>query len=434
MVSRLVCAAAGMAVAAWSAAGSDAPKPAAPDGAKFFDQEVRPILQAHCLRCHGGEAKVKGGLNLTTRDGLLKGSDNGPVISLENPESSSLLSAIHHRDKKMPPSGKLPQAQIDILARWVSMGVPYTAAAAKGRHGPPQVDEQARRFWAFRPLSRPPIPSVKNTAWVRTPIDGFLLAKLEANGLQPAPPAEKTALVRRVYFDLIGLPPTPQQVDAFLADSSPDAYEKLVDQLLASRHYGEHWARHWLDVVRYAETNSFERDGPKPYVWRYRDYVIRAFNEDKPYDQFMREQLAGDELDLVTPEAMIATGFYRLGQWDDEPVDVTQALYDDLDDIVATTGQAFLGLTVNCCRCHDHKIDPMPQKDYYRLLAFFMSHPERVYTRGQLLDNVWGSGVYVEERTVDVHIRRLRQALSPTGHDAMVSAPRETAQLLLEYA
>ena len=177
--------------------------------------------------------------------------------------------------------------------------------------------------------------------------------------------------MRRAFFDLIGLPPTPQQVQAFLADPSPDAFERMVDQLLDSPHYGEKWGRHWLDLVRFAETNSYERDGLKPFAWRYRDYVIQSFNDDKPYDRFVVEQLAGDELDPNDPDAIIATGYYRLGIWDDEPVDREQALYDDLDDILATTGQVFLGLTINCARCHDHKLDPIPQRDYYRILAFF---------------------------------------------------------------
>ena len=353
-------------LAAWFSVRADDKKPAA-EGAKFFEKEVQPILQAQCARCHGAEPKVKGGLNLTTREGLLKGGDTGPAVVFEKPDESLLLQAVNHRDLKMPPKGKLAQAQIDILTRWVKMGAPYGAAAAKAHHGPPKVDDAARAFWAFRPLARPAVPAVKHAAWVKTPIDAFILAKLEAAGLRPAPPAEQRALIRRLYFDVLGMPPTPEQMAA--AQAMP--YEALVDQLLASHHYGEQWARHWLDLVRYAETNSFERDGPKPYIWRYRDYVIRSFNADKPYGQFLREQLAGDELDQVTPESMIATGYYRLGQWDDEPVDPVTALYDDLDDIVSTTGQVMLGLTVGCARCHDHKIDPFPQKDYYSFLAFF---------------------------------------------------------------
>ncbi|MCI0379748.1 MAG: PSD1 and planctomycete cytochrome C domain-containing protein [Gemmataceae bacterium] len=352
----------------WSARADQPMADAA--GAKFFDKEVKPILQAHCFSCHGGEKKLKGGLNLTSRATLLEGGDHGEVIDLKKPRASLLLDAIHYKDKKMPPRGKLPQAQIEVLTKWVEMGVPYSDKAVV-RHGPPKVDAKAKNFWAFRPVKRPDLPAVKKEAWVRNPIDAFVLAKLEAAGFEPAPPADKIALLRRVTYDLIGLPPTPDEVKAFLADNAPDAYEKVVDRLLASPHYGERWGRHWLDLVRYAETDSYERDGAKPFVWRYRDYVIRSLNEDKPYDQFIRDQLAGDELDKVTPDSIIATGYYRLGLWDDEPADPLLAMYDDLDDIVTTTGQTFLGLTVNCCRCHDHKIDPLPQKDYYRFLAFF---------------------------------------------------------------
>jgi hypothetical protein len=356
-------------LAAFSSFVRTAP-PTAAEQVNFFEQEVQPILQAQCLSCHGPEKKVRGGLRLTSREELLKGGDTGPAISVEKPEDSLFLKAIHHQDLKMPPKGKLPQAQLDILTKWVKLGAPWSATVAK-HHGPPPVDDRARNFWSFKPVVRPAPPTVKDAGWVKTPIDAFVLAKLEAAGLTPAAPAEKLALLRRVTYDLTGLPPTLAEVEAALADNSGDWYEKTIDRLLASPAYGERWARHWLDLVRYAESNSFERDGTKPNVWRYRDYVIRAFNNDMPYDQFIREQLAGDELDRVTTDTLIATGYYRLGPWDDEPVDATQALYDDLDDVVSTTGQVFLGLTVGCARCHDHKIDPFPQKDYYRLLGFF---------------------------------------------------------------
>ena len=198
-----------------------------------------------------------------------------------------------------------------------------------------------------------------------------MLVKLERAGLNPNPAASKGHLIRRAYYDLIGLPPSTTDVQAFIKDKSPQAFEKVIDRLLASKHYGERWGRHWLDLVRYVESNSYERDGTKPHIWRYRDYVIRSFNEDKPYSQFIREQLAGDEFDKPTRDSIVATDYYRLGIWDDEPVSQLQALYDDLDDILLTTSQVFLGLTMNCARCHDHKIDPIPQKDYYRFLAFF---------------------------------------------------------------
>jgi len=367
--------------------GIPAPAPAAePESAKqskFFEMQVRPILQAHCLPCHGGEKKIKGGLRLTSRQNLLKGGDSGPAVSLEKPDESLLLQAINYQDLNMPPKGKLPKGQIEILTRWVKMGVPWAAGGAEiavKHSGPPRVDDQARRFWSFQPVKRLPLPAVQNKTWVRTPIDAFVLAKIEAAGSRPAPPADKAGLLRRVHYAVTGLPPTPDEVKAFLADDAPDAYERVVDRLLASRQYAEHWARHWLDLVRYAETNSFERDAAKPFVWRYRDYVIRSFNQDKPYDRFLREQLAGDELDDASPDSIVATGYYLLGTHDDEPPDRTQAYYDEMDDVVATTGQVFLGLTVNCARCHDHKIDPFPQRDYYRLLAFF--HGLRGYGNG----------------------------------------------------
>jgi hypothetical protein len=343
------------------------------DQLEFFEREVKPILRANCISCHGGEKKVQGGFHLTSRENVLKGGENGAVVSLESPGEGSLLEAINYQSFEMPPRGKLPKPQIDTLTRWVKLGLPWPDGEAGNlvHHGPPVVDEAARNFWSFKPVVRPELPAVKNAAWVKTPVDAFILAKLEERDLAPAPPADKATLLRRACYTLTGLPPSPEAVQAFLADDSPDAYERVIEELLSSRRYGEHWGRHWLDLVRYAESNSFERDNPKPFVWRFRDYVIRSFNDDKPYDQFIREQLAGDELEEVTPDTIIATGYYRLGLWDDEPADPLLAYYDGLDDIVATTGQTFLGLTVNCCRCHDHKIDPIPQRDYYKFLAFF---------------------------------------------------------------
>jgi len=233
------------------------------------------------------------------------------------------------------------------------------------------VTPEARQYWAFQPVRKAVPPAVVDNSWGRQPIDAFILAKLEAKGLRPNSAADKVALVRRVYYDLTGLPPTPAELDAFLLDKSPDAYGRLIDKLLDSPQYGVKWGRHWLDLVRYAETNGYERDGAKPYAWRYRDYVIRSFNDDKPFDQFIREQLAGDELGGGAADPIIATGFYRLGLWDDEPADPKLARYDELDDMVTTVSQVFLGITVNCARCHDHKIDPILQADYYSMVAFF---------------------------------------------------------------
>jgi hypothetical protein len=255
-------------------------------------------------------------------------------------------------DLQMPPEGpRLTAAEVTLLERWIVAGAEWQA------------------HWAFRPLERPPLPPAAAPAM--NPIDAFIDAGLAARGLPRSPAADKATLLRRATYGVTGLPPTEQEMREFLADESPGAWEKAVDRLLASPRYGEHWGRHWLDLVRYAETNSFERDGVKPHVWRYRDYVIRSLNDDKPYDRFVLEQLAGDELPEPDADSLIATGYYRLGLWDDEPADKRQARYDWLDDIVSTTGQVFLGLTINCARCHDHKIDPLPQRDYYALLSFF---------------------------------------------------------------
>jgi hypothetical protein len=324
-----------------------------------FDRQIKPLLAKRCYHCHGPD-QAEGGLQFNDREVVFSEVDSGniPVVP-GSPEDSELLRRISSDSEfeRMPPPDEKPLSgeEIALVRRWIEQG-----AVWKGH-------------WAFEDLSRPEVPQVKQAQWVANPIDAFVLAQLEANGLQPTPAADKVALLRRVYYDLTGLPPTPAEVDAFLADTSPEAYERVVDRLLDSPHYGERWARHWLDVVRFAETNSFERDNPKPHAWRFRDYVIRSFNADKPYDQFIIEQLAGDEMPDPTNDSLIATGYYRLGLWDDEPADRLLARFDEFDDLVSTTSQAFLGLTLNCARCHDHKIDPIPQTDYYGMVAFFQN-------------------------------------------------------------
>ena len=345
-----------------------------PEALAFFEKDVRPILKANCLKCHG-DGKLKGNFSLANRAAILKGGDLGTAVNLKKPHESNLLKAVNYKDNlEMPPTGKLNDSEIAVLTKWVAAGMPMPVggAAVVGKHEPKGgvVTPEAKKYWAYQPVRRQAVPAVKNADWIRNPIDSFVLAKLEVKGISPAPPADRVALVRRVYYDLTGLPPTPEQVDAFVADQTPKAYESLIDRLLESSHYGEKWGRHWLDVVRYAETNGYERDGPKPFAWRYRDYVIRSFNADKPYDQFVREQIAGDEMPGYNPDAVIATGYYRLGVWDDEPADPLLAMFDEYDDMVATTAQTFLAMTMNCARCHDHKIDPIPQKDYYALVAF----------------------------------------------------------------
>jgi mono/diheme cytochrome c family protein len=347
-------------------------------GIEFFERKVRPLLAENCFQCHG-EEKQKNHLRLDSPGAIRTGGDGGPVIVPGKPQQSRLIIAVGYQDEdlKMPPKKQLSPRQVADLEEWVKLGAPMppdtAAVAAPAVKKEFRISDQDRRHWAFQTLQRPAVPTVRDQKWAANPIDTFILSKLEARHLEPNPPASKRELIRRASYDLTGLPPSLEEVEAFLADNSADAWEKCVDRLLDSPRYGEKWGRHWLDLVRYAETNSYERDGDKPHAWRFRDYVIRALNSDKPYDRFIREQLAGDEFANPDADAIIATGFFRLGIWDDEPADRDLARYDGLDDIVTTTGQVFLGLTVDCARCHDHKLDPIPQKDYYRLLSFFQN-------------------------------------------------------------
>lgn len=322
-----------------------------------FSQEIQPLLARRCFACHGPD-QAEGGLRLNALESATKKLDSGhAAIVPGSPDQSELLKRIGSTDPsdRMPPEGKpLSEREQKLLENWISQGA------------------QWKQHWAFEPVAKPDIP--KSTVPSTNPIDAFIDEKLLKRGLSRAAQADPVHLLRRLHYGLIGLPPTPKQVDDFLKrieTGFEKAWESEIDQLLASEHYGERWARHWLDVVRYAETNSFERDGAKPHVWRYRDYVIRAFNQDKPYNTFLMEQLAGDELPQITRDSLIATGFYRLGIWDDEPADRELAVYEGFDDILTTVGQGLLGLTINCSRCHDHKIDPIPTKDYYSTLAFF---------------------------------------------------------------
>ncbi|XZE52089.1 PSD1 and planctomycete cytochrome C domain-containing protein [Planctomycetaceae bacterium SH139] len=321
-----------------------------------FANQIQGILAKRCYACHGPD-QAESGLRLSDAEGAFAETDSGEVaIVAGSAETSPLFARITSADEweRMPPEGEpLSEEETDLIRRWINQGAEWES------------------HWAFEPRRAVQPPPVDNPQWAENPLDAFVLARLNDAGLQPNEPASRRSLIRRAYYDLLGLPPTAAQIEAFVQDPSPDAWPRLIDELLASHHYGEKWGRYWLDLVRYGETNSYERDNPKPNVWKYRDYVIRAFNEDKPYDQFVREQLAGDELENVTEDSLIATGFYRLGIWDDEPADPLQARYDELDDLVTTAGQVFLGLTINCARCHDHKIDPIPQTDYYGMLAFF---------------------------------------------------------------
>ncbi len=392
------------------------------EGAAFFEHEVLPILQENCFSCHA-EDKAKGEFQLDTRSRLVRGGESGAVVDFEDPEAGTLLEAVRYEGYEMPPRGKLPDAQIAILERWVAMGVPYPADR-QGDENEQRVEAPGARvtaadraFWAFQPLSDPLPPTPVDKQWGRNPVDAFIAARREDANLKPNPPAAPEQLLRRLHYDLTGLPPSQELVQQFVADPSPLHYQRIVDRLLASPEYGERWGRHWLDLVRYAETNSYERDDAKPEVWRYRDYVIDSFNDDKPFDTFAAEQLAGDEMPY-SAERVIATGFYRLGIWDDEPADPKLALYDDLDDIVATTSQVFLGLTVNCARCHEHKIDPIMHADYYRWLAFF-SGLNRYGVRGG--DSVARNSLRAlappaESRELMETTRRYRDQLNQLNH------------------
>jgi mono/diheme cytochrome c family protein len=351
---------------------------AGPDAAgskqiEFFETKVRPIFAEKCQKCHGAD-KQKGGLRLDSRDAVLKGGESGAVVVPGKPAESPMIDAVNYRGLEMPPTGKLKEREIAALVEWIRMGAPWPkekAPAAGSRRSDFSITDEDRHYWAFQSVGHPQPPHVRRGEWVANPIDAFVLAGLEEKGLAPNPPADPRTLIRRVFFDLLGLPPTPEEVDAFVADHSPSAYERLVDEVLSRQQYGERWGRHWLDVTRYAQTNGFERDAEKPEAWRYRDYVIQSFNDDKPYDRFVLEQLAGDELEHPTPDSIIATGIYRLAIWDDEPDDRPTAAWDELDEMIRTTGSAFLGLTFGCARCHNHMYDPISQEDYYQLAAIF---------------------------------------------------------------
>ncbi|MDR3632551.1 MAG: DUF1549 domain-containing protein [Isosphaeraceae bacterium] len=357
-------------------AGFGAEAQPTPEQARFFEREVRPILAANCLSCHG-EKKERGGLRLTSRESLLAGGDSGPAVVPGKPEESLLIEAIHQGSLKMPPKGKLSEREVAALEQWVKLGAPWpggsngSAGNASRRARGAGFSDEDRNWWAFQPVREPAVPVTAEDRWSRNPVDRFVGSRLHEAGLTPAPEADRITLIRRLSFDLIGLPPSRAEIDAFLADTSSDAYERLVDRLLASPRYGERWARHWLDLVRYADSDGYRIDHYRPSAWLYRDYVIRSFNDDKPYDRFVCEQIAGDELFPGDVDARVATGYLRHWVYEYNNRDVRGQWTVILNDITDTTGDVFLGLGIQCARCHDHKFDPILQKDYYRLQAFF---------------------------------------------------------------
>ena len=371
-------------VACWIIGNSVMAADLSPEQLAYFEQKIRPVLVSQCYECHSAKAaltkKLKSGLRVDTRDALRTGGDSGPAVVPGDLKKSLLISALRHEDWQMPPKGKLPDAVIEDFVKWVELGAPdprtgeadSTLPAARPGSLSPSIGTP---HWAFQPLTKSALPAVANDDWSLNGIDRFVLAKLRARGLSPSAEADRVKLIRRVTFDLIGLPPTVEQLDEFLADDSPGAFERVVDRLLASPHYGERWGRHWLDLARYADSSGFHNDLDRPTAWRYRDYVVRSFNDDKPYSRFVAEQLAGDEVEGASDETIIATGFCRNGPSNDDNMGNDKEKYrlEQLDDVISTTSAVFLGLTLGCARCHDHKYDPLPTEDYYRFLAIFNS-------------------------------------------------------------
>jgi mono/diheme cytochrome c family protein len=373
-------------------ASAPADNPAKPSAGQleFFEARIRPVLAEHCYACHGPK-KQRGKLRLDSAAALRKGSEDGPVIVAGHPEKSLLIQAVRQQGEvKMPPSPrpKLSAQAVADLAAWVKMGAPWPAnapGADASRLAPPGADasrlakkdeEPEKTHWAFQPVKKPALPAVRDSSWSKTPLDRFILAALEAKGLRPSADADRRTWLRRVTFDLIGLPPTAAEVAAFEADQSANAYEKVVDRLLASPHFGERWARYWLDVARYADTKGyvFREERRYPYAYTYRDYVVRAFNEDLPYDRFIEEQLAADRLLAADPSrdrrSLAAMGYLTLGRR------FLNNINDIIDDRIDVVSRGLLGLTVSCARCHDHKFDPIPQADYYSLYGVFASSVE----------------------------------------------------------
>jgi Protein of unknown function (DUF1549)/Protein of unknown function (DUF1553)/Planctomycete cytochrome C len=415
------------------ASAADAPA----DGAEFFEKKIRPVFVQYCYECHSaGSKKIRGSLRLDTRAKFLEGGDRGALVKPGDPDSSLLLEVVQYKnpDLQMPKDGKLPDAVIADLTMWVKMGAPWgkddgPAVAAPDK---PAFNLLKRKqdHWAWKPIQRPDVPAVKDGAWPRGPEDHFLLAKLEEKNLAPAPTADKRTLLRRLYFDLIGLPPAAGEVEAFANDEAADAYERVVDRLLASPQFGERWARHWLDLVRYAESRGHEFDYTAPNAYQYRDYVVRALNADVPYDQFTTEQIAGDLLEKprLNPkdgfnESILATGFWFLGEEIHSPVDISQDQADRFDNRIDVFGKTFLGLTVACARCHDHKFDAISTKDYYSLFGFLESCNYRLVRFDSIEQN----------RGVARELAAARERARPAVERALADAARPAVEHMAEY-
>jgi hypothetical protein len=415
-----------------------------------FAEKVAPLLQTRCLACHDG-IKKRGGLDLSTRAGLLAGGESGAAVAVGKASESLLIRKITGPAPVMPKQGpKLETIEVAALMRWIDAGAPWPAGRTlvADKQGP-----RGRDWWSLQPLARPPVPKVRDAAWVRTPVDAFILAGLELRGLKPAPEADRLTLIRRLTFDLHGLPPTPEEIDAFACDTDPRAYEKVVERLLASPRYGERWGRHWLDIVHYGDTHGYDKDKRRDWAWPYRDWVIAAFNSDKPYSRFIEEQIAGDVLFPGDPQSLVATGFVAAGPWDfvgqrelrEGTVDKERTRVLDRDDMVSNTIATFNSLTVHCARCHDHKFDPIPQREYYRLQAVFagVDRDDRTYltpprqaelarvrrmrdaAAGQLAELRAKAARYsfADLARLDMHLRPQREELARLSVPAQAASP-----------
>ena len=438
----------GLAVGADELAADEPPGGAPATGAssvglELFDAEVSGLLKQHCVKCHGGD-KTLAELDLTSREALIKGGADGPAIVPGDSRASLLYKLITHGDEPNMPdeADKLPDEAIAKIAAWIDAGAPYSknlddeSAAPVGKR---VITDEDRGFWSFRPLGKYDPPAVQQAAWCRTPVDRFILAALEAKGIAPNGEAPKRQLIRRAYLDLIGLAPKPEEVDAFLAGNGPDAFDRVIDRLLDNPHHGERWARHWLDLARFAESHGYEQDYDRPAAYHYRDFVVRALASDMPFDRFVRLQIAGDEFEPDNPEALRATGFLGAGTHATQITanQVEKERYDELDDMAATVGTAMLGLTVGCARCHDHKFDPIPQADYYRFISNFTT---TVRSEVDLdLDpelNRKNKESYDEQHQplVDALAKYEREQLAPRFDAWLASSPRlpDTGWLTLE--
>ncbi|MCS7047064.1 MAG: DUF1549 domain-containing protein, partial [Gemmataceae bacterium] len=396
------------------AVAADLPPPAA--RTIDFRRDVYPLLKQHCFACHQG-ADAQAGYRLDQRADLLGETDGRTAVRIGASDRSRLIQLVAGQvpGKIMPLKGpRLTAEQVGILRAWIDQGLAWDDELLP-------VEQPRSDHWAFQPVKRPPIPAVANSAWVRTPVDAFIAAAQQRQGVVPAPPAPRRTLIRRLAFDLTGLPPSAAEIDEFVNDPSPHAYEKLVERLLASPHYGERWGRHWLDLARFAESEGYESDHTRPYAWRYRDYVIASFNHDKPYDRFLREQIAGDEIEPYSDENLIATGFLAAARLSSNEEDRARQRNDVLVDIVNATAAVVLGVTLHCAQCHNHKFDPFTARDYYRFQGFFVKGaPNNLTLRDP---NLWAKYERAKPAGYDAAKARLGNLLD-AGRDRLVTEAR----------